>query len=144
LRDLVKIRKHFTNLLLMIYIWVASSFNFYLINYITKNLPGDFFMNSLISSITDVIVAALSGIAYAKMGLRLVFSTFFAISAVGGVLIIVLGESLEGYVPMMLSFAKGGIKIAIHVKISDEGIHILHRPTPASLFSRKSGSLSSS
>ena len=101
----MKIRKHFTNLLLMIYIWVASSFNFYLINYITKNLPGDFFMNSLISSITDVIVAALSGIAYAKMGLHLVFSTFFAISAVGGVLIVVIGESLEGYVPMMLSFA---------------------------------------
>jgi hypothetical protein len=113
LRDLVKIRKHFTNLLLMLYIWVASSFNFYLINYITKNLPGDFFMNSLISSLTDVIVAALSGLAYAKMGLRLVFSAFFAMSAVGGLLIVVLGESLEGYVPMMLSFAKGGIKIAI-------------------------------
>lgn len=88
----MKIRKHFRNLLLMMYIWLASSFNIYLINYTTKNLPGDFLMNSLISSITDVLAAALSGLAYAQMGLRAVLSTFLGVAAMGGVLIVVLGE----------------------------------------------------
>ena len=92
MRDLVKIRKHFTNLLLMMYIWLASSFNIYLINYTTKNLPGDFLLNSLISSMTDVLAAALSGLAYAQMGLRAVLSTFLGVAAIGGLMIIVVGE----------------------------------------------------
>jgi len=72
LKDLLKIRRHLINLLLMVYIWIASSFDLYLINYSIKNLPGDFFMNQLISCISDIGVAALGGFAYAKMGLRLV------------------------------------------------------------------------
>ena len=33
LKDLIKIRRHLINLLLMVYIWIASSFNIYLINF---------------------------------------------------------------------------------------------------------------
>ncbi len=64
LKDLFKIRRHMINLLLMVYIWIASSFDLYLINYSIKNLKGDFFMNQLISSISDIGVAALGGFAY--------------------------------------------------------------------------------
>ena len=75
----------------MVYIWIASSFDLYLINYSSKNLPGDFFMNQLISSITDLGVAALGGFAYAKLGLRLVQTTFFSVSLIGGILILAIG-----------------------------------------------------
>ena len=72
MRDLFKIKRHKINLILMVYIWVASSFDLYLINYSIKSLPGNYFMNQLISSITDIIVATLGGYAYHKMGLKLV------------------------------------------------------------------------
>jgi hypothetical protein len=93
LRDLFKIRRHMVNLMLMVYIWVASSFDLYLVNYSIKNLPGDFFMNQLISSCSDIFVAILGGYAYHKMGLRLVQSVFFTVSVIGGILILILGES---------------------------------------------------
>ncbi len=102
------------NLSLMVYIWIAS-FDLYLINFSIKNLPGDFFMNQLISSISDIAIAALGGFAYAKMGLRLVQSTFFAIAVIGGLLILILGESNPDLVPFMLSFAKGGVLVTFHI-----------------------------
>ena len=48
-------------------------------------------MNQLISCITDLGVAALGGFAYAKLGLRLVQTTFFAVSLIGGILILAVG-----------------------------------------------------
>jgi hypothetical protein len=33
LKDLIKVKRHFLNLLLMIYVWSASSFGQYLINF---------------------------------------------------------------------------------------------------------------
>lgn len=99
----------------MVFIWIASSFNLYLINYSIKNLPGDFFMNQLISSISDIAVAALGGFAYAKMGLRLVQSTFFTVSVIGGLMILILGDSNPALVPFMLSFAKGGVKVTFDI-----------------------------
>ena len=33
LKDLVKIRRHFVNLVILVAVWIASSFNFYLISF---------------------------------------------------------------------------------------------------------------
>ena len=33
LKDLIKIRRHFINLIIMVVVWIGSSFNYYLINF---------------------------------------------------------------------------------------------------------------
>lgn len=38
LKDLVKIRRHLINLILMVFFWAASSFSVYLVNYSIKNI----------------------------------------------------------------------------------------------------------
>jgi hypothetical protein len=76
----------------MVYIWIASSFNLYLLTYSVKNIPGDYFMNQLISSTADIGLVVLGGFAYGKLGLRPVLILFFVISLIGGFLIMFLGE----------------------------------------------------
>jgi hypothetical protein len=115
LKDLIRIRRHFINLLLMVYIWIASSFSVYLVNYNIKNLPGDFFMNNLVSGLTDIPVAILGGYFYHKFGLKITLVFFFCCALIGGLCIAIFGESYEGLMPYMLAFAKGGVKATFDV-----------------------------
>ncbi len=115
LSDIFKIRRHTINLFLMIYIWIASSFSLYLVNINIKNLPGDFFVNQLISALTDLPVSIFGGWAYTKFGLKRTFFGFFGCSVLGGLLIIIFGEKAPAFMPYMVSFAKGGVKISFDI-----------------------------
>jgi hypothetical protein len=115
LKDLFKIRRHLVNLILMLFIWAVSSFGSYFIKYSIKNLPGDFFMNNLVSAISDIILVTISGVLYAKLGLRLVFMTFFLFSMTGGLLIIFLGDKYQNFVPYMVTLAQGGSRVCFDV-----------------------------
>lgn len=99
----------------MIFVWAASSFSNYLLNYSIKNIPGNFFLNNLISGFSDVPVAILGGYLYHKFGLRIVLFLFFMISLCGGIAIIIFGESDQNVVPIMIAFAKGGVKVTFDV-----------------------------
>ena len=33
LKDLIQVRRHYINLIILVIVWIASSFNFYLINF---------------------------------------------------------------------------------------------------------------
>ncbi len=37
-KDLVRVRRHFINLIIMVSVWIASSFDFYLLNFQMKNI----------------------------------------------------------------------------------------------------------
>ena len=115
LKDLIKIKRHLINLILMVYFWIASSFSLYLVKYSIKNLPGDFFMNNLITGVSDVPVAILGGYLYHKFGLRIVLFSFFLIALFGGILLIILSESNQSLVPIMIAFAKGGVKVTFDI-----------------------------
>ena len=64
IRDLIKIKRHFYNVLILIYLWIASSFNIYLAQYIIKYLPGDFFVNATTTNSADLPIIILGGVAY--------------------------------------------------------------------------------
>ena len=72
-------------------------------------------MNQLITSCTDIAVVFIGGFAYAKLGLRLVLSVFFALATTGGVLILIIGDSSPGVMPIILSLAKGGVKVTFDI-----------------------------
>ncbi len=42
------------NLLMMIIAWTAASFNFYLLNFLIKYMPGDIFFNSTVSGLSAI------------------------------------------------------------------------------------------
>ena len=115
LKDLVKIKRHLINLFLMTSFWSLSSFGMYLVNYSLKNISGDFFKNNLLSAVIDVPISILSGFLYQKFGLSKVLSAFFFASMAGGITIVLFSESNPSLVPIMVAFAKGGVKVNLDI-----------------------------
>ena len=72
-------------------------------------------MNNLITSVFDIPIAVLGGYLYHKFGLRPVFLSFFIAALLGGIAIIIFSETNESLVPIMITFAKGGVKITFEV-----------------------------
>jgi hypothetical protein len=63
--------------------WVGSSFDYYLINFQLKYIKGDFFLNNLVTSATEIPALILGGISYQKLGIKITLFTCFAISIIG-------------------------------------------------------------
>lgn len=113
LRDIVKIRRHFVNLLLMVYIWIASSFDMYLITFQMKYLPGNIFVNSLVSSFVDIPISIAAGFIYHSYGVRLTLPLAYGMSLCGSIALVILGNSIPAMVPVMVMMARGGVKVAL-------------------------------
>jgi Sugar (and other) transporter len=113
LKDLVKIRRHLINLLLMVYIWIASSFDMYLITFQLKYLPGSIFVNSLVSSTVDIPISILGGVLYHRYGVRITLPIAYAMSLIGSIALLILGNKVEALVPIMVMLARGGVKVAL-------------------------------
>jgi len=75
----------------MSFIWVAVSFDYYLVGFELKYLPGDIYVNGLASSISDNVAYVVSGLMYAKIGWKWSGASMFSLSTVGGLLIIFWG-----------------------------------------------------
>lgn len=108
LKDLVRVKRHFINLVLMAFMWVASSFSYYLISFQLKYIEGDFFVNTAVSSLTEAPAYLISGLLYDKIGIKGVLVGSYIISVVGGVLLLSL-QSFTSIVPVMILLAKFGV-----------------------------------
>ena len=64
--------------------WVTALFNFYMIAFLLKNLPGNIYLNGLAASIAEIFSFVVSGFMYKHKGLKLSLIFFFGISALGG------------------------------------------------------------
>ena len=50
--------------MIMVMIWLASSFDYYLINFQLKYIHGDFFVNTIVASACEIPAYILGGIVY--------------------------------------------------------------------------------
>ncbi len=114
LKDLVKIRKHTINLVLMVFMWAASSFGYYLINFQLKYIQGDFFINTITSSVTEIPANILGGLAYHKLGMRITLISCFAISIVGGICLIIWFNEVS-IIPVFILAARFGVSATFNV-----------------------------
>jgi len=115
LRDLFKIRRHTINLAILLCMWSASSFNIYLLNFVTKYLGGDIFVNSLVTSLSDIPFAIAGGFIFHKFGIRAGFTTSLIIAIIGSLAIIFASNDNPHLVPIMLTFARNGIKVCFDI-----------------------------
>ena len=86
----LKQKKIFFNLIIMSVIWLATSFGYYLILSLI-NTFDDVYISGLTSSLSEMIAYVISGLLYEKIGVKLSFIIAFAISTLGGVLILAWG-----------------------------------------------------
>ena len=86
----LKQNKIFINLIIMSVIWLSTSFGYYLILSLI-NTFDDVYVSGLTSSLSEMIAYVVSGLLYERIGIKLSFIIAFAISTLGGVLILAWG-----------------------------------------------------
>lgn len=99
------------NLFFMILIWIASSYCITSLSYYSKNISGNFYLNFLTAGVFDIPIAIIGGYLYHKFGLKPIFLAFFIVSSLGHIALIIASETNPDLVPIMLTFAKGGVKV---------------------------------
>ena len=65
-------------------VWITWSFNYFLLSFQMKYLPGNINVNMFVSFAAELLSYVVSGIFIAKLSLRANFVLFFTISGVGG------------------------------------------------------------
>ena len=58
------------NLLIFVYLFCAASFNYYLINFYMKYIPGNVYINTIVASLSEAISTFLSGLIVKLLGPR--------------------------------------------------------------------------
>lgn len=99
----------FVNLLVMTYMWAACSFTYYMILIYVKYLPGNIYINTIASGFSEVLAYAVAGAIYSRMGIKITFTALFALSAVGGLLILFFGNLSDILMAVFVVIAKFGI-----------------------------------
>ena len=85
LSDMIKIRRHFVNLIILIYLWVAASFNLYMIGFYMKYVSKNLFISTLIACLGDIPLSVAGGFTYHHLGPRKAMSIFLSVAIFGGI-----------------------------------------------------------
>ena len=122
IKNLIKHRKMFVNLGVLLFLWVASAFDYYLINFQLKYIKGDIYVNTVVSSVSEVVAYIVSGALYDKIGPKISFVVSFIIAIIGSILYITLSTPYPGLVPFMVLGSKFGISASFNVVYLANGL----------------------
>jgi nitrate/nitrite transporter NarK len=93
---------------------VASS-DYFLINFQMKYIEGDIYVNTIVSSISEIISYLVTGALYDTIGPKVSFVVSFAIAVVGSVFYVIFGESHKNLITVMILGSKFGISGAFNL-----------------------------
>jgi len=82
-----------TNLIAFVYLFSAASFDFYLINFYLKYVPGNVFVNTIVSSASSCISGYISGFIVLKLGSQNGMSVTFSLCFLSSILLLVAESS---------------------------------------------------
>lgn len=112
--DLIKIRRHLINLIILIYLWVAASFNLYMIGFYLKYVSDSLFISTLISCLGDIPLSIGGGFTYHFLGPRRAMAIFLGVAICGGVSLASWATPEKGVSTVIISilvlFTRSGIK----------------------------------
>ena len=67
------------NLILMTFVWITSVFNFYMINLQVKYFPGDFTVNMMVLTGSDIPATLIAGYLVHHYKPKTIFMLFYAL-----------------------------------------------------------------
>lgn len=104
------------NLLIMMVVWLVSSVDFYMINYLV-NTFDEVYLCALAVSFSDFLAEALSAVIYPRLRARWSYFSYFSFSTVGGAIVLAYGlEHQDNWsFIVLIIIAKFGISSAINV-----------------------------
>ena len=83
------------NLVVLLFLWVASAFDYYLINFQLKYIDGDIYVNTIVSSVSEVTAYIVSGALYDRIGPKISFVVSFVIGIIGSLFYITLSGTYK-------------------------------------------------
>jgi hypothetical protein len=119
IKDLVRVKRHFINLMLLTYMWIQNTFCLSMINFYVEHVPGDKYSNFFASNIVEIPAYAMGGVGIHYLGVRKTLYIGASISMLGGVPLIIFGDPKNLKIPtwmftFLVLFAKGGILVLIN------------------------------
>jgi len=101
------------NLILMIVMWTASSFDYYFITFFLKYIPGNIYVNTSISSISEIIAYCFSGSLMKILGIKMSYLIAWVIATTGGILMICFSGS-DAAMGVFVLLSKFGVSFAFN------------------------------
>ena len=108
-QELKQNRDMLINLIIMTVVWSSGSFNYYLISFQLKYLQGDFFINGIISSLSEMAAYITSAILIYLIGIKNSFVISFLIAAVGMLCLIHIDTESQGLLNLFILGSKYGV-----------------------------------
>ncbi len=115
LMELLRNKKHLKNIIIVLFLWGISSFNYFLINFQLKYIEGDIYINTMMNAVSEIAAYIISGLLYSIIGPRVAFFCSFLISCLGSIFYITYGTSAPSLVPLMVLGTKFGIAAAFNL-----------------------------
>ena len=103
------------NLILMTVFWSAGSFNYYIITFYLKYIPGNVYVNTSLSCIAEVLAYIGSGLLMNVFGVKLSYICAFILAAAGGILLVIFFNAEGALIAVFILFAKFGISFAFNL-----------------------------
>ena len=67
-RQFLKVKLNLVNVLIFVFLFSTASFDYYLINFYLKYIPGNVYVNTIVAASSACIANYISGIIINKMG----------------------------------------------------------------------------
>ena len=92
MRDLYNNKVYLLNLIIIVLAWSASSSCFYIIGFYVKYLPGDAFMNIIVTSVADAISSIVAGSISTAIGAKNTLFMSFSLATIGAIALMFSGD----------------------------------------------------
>jgi hypothetical protein len=93
----------------MVFIWTASSFCYFLINYEVKYIRGNYFENQLFSAGSEALAYFGSGCLIRPLGLKATLIVSFTVSIIGMLMLIYIETNNSLFIAGMVLGSKFGV-----------------------------------
>ena len=108
--------QHIVNLVVFVLMFSVTSFNYYLINFYLKYIPGNVFINTIVAAIADFVAHILVGFIVKYTGNKNAFTLSFILTFVSGILLwYFAGNDMIDSVPYVVLSAKFGASAAFAI-----------------------------
>ena len=97
------------NLWASCFTWLLSAFNFYLITFYLKNIPGSVYLNSVLFALADMCAFLSSGIILKFLKIHQGLTISYGLSLIGGICYLIFYDTdLPWVIPVLLCVRYGG------------------------------------
>jgi len=104
------------NLMIMACVWLITSFNYYLIQFLV-NTFDQIYTTAVFSSVSEMVGIVAGGAFYTNLGIKSSLSLSFSLALFGAILILLYGLQHQDsiYFPLFILIAKFGISSAFNI-----------------------------